>query len=101
MANTKIEVQPKPIQFVLTRGVSDLALHEGLIAYLFRIAIQNFIKGEYMTTFSPDGINLQIGDGNKTIHTDINSYGLKERLWCIIDDYGPYYVATLLLPDEY
>jgi hypothetical protein len=94
----------KQVRCVMTQGLGALELSNELIKLLFKTAIDRYVKSkgeEYMTTYQPDGINISIGDGNEKVQTDINCLGLKERIWCMIDDYGDYFVATLLMPNEY
>lgn len=94
----------KEIRCNMTPGVDALDLPLPLLTSLFETAIIRYAesKGQkYMTTYIPNGININIGDGNEQIKTDINCFGLKEPLSCMIDDYNDFFVATLLTPSEY
>jgi len=93
----------KEVHCVMTKSVDALRLKPAMLDFLYQTAIDRYVKSEgkeCMTTYDPDGINIKIGNGNGEVQTDIICLGLKEPLWCMINDCDDYFVATLLKPSE-
>lgn len=93
-------------QTILTSGVVEMQIHEKVLNKLCSLAINRWIKNEadYFTMLHPNGINMEISDGNDIVQTELISDfpGVAEDLYAIIDDYGDgVAVCTILLPDEY
>jgi hypothetical protein len=78
-----------------------MALYE-----MYRLAIERwkFNSNDYFISFQPNGIEVIITDGNKTIGKALisNYPGLKHKVYVIVDDYADKgLVVTILLPEEY
>lgn len=93
-------------QTTITSGVRHLEIPYAALMKLFHLSIGRWKKNnaDYFTMLHPNGINMEISDGNDIIQTELISDfpGVTEDLYAIIDDYGDgVAVCTILLPDEY
>jgi len=103
------EIVNRRITSLMSRGVHEMGLRSNTLFLINQMALKRWKQNndDYFTLLSPQGINVQITNGNEKVDTKLLSDfpGLTRDVYVMIDDYGEKseegLVVTILLPEEY
>lgn len=102
-------VEIRKITPKMTAGVAEMNMAPRAHYNLILEAVRRWKKNssDYFSKVMPDGINVNISNGNEQVETKLicDFPGLREPVFVIVDDDGSDsetgIVVTILLPNEY
>ncbi len=93
------------IRPVITPKVAYSGLTITAMNHIVACTLKRWLQDEddYLSSFQPIGIHVEVSDGDKIIDTRLITEfpGLKEKMYCVIDEAESGVLVTILLPEEY